>query len=1308
MTTIHDILEELAQVSTDPHDKGDKFERLMVSYFKTDPLYEAKYSNVWRWDEWPGRSGRPDTGIDLVAKERDTGEYCAIQCKFFSKSHDLQKQDIDSFFTASGKAPFTNRIIISTSDKWSRHAEDALDLQQIPVVRLRVQDLDKSAVDWSQFRLDRPDDIKLKSKKRLRPHQKKALEKVMAGFASAERGKLIMACGTGKTFTSLKIAEQLAPAGGLVLFLAPSISLISQALKEWTAEAAAPLRCFVVCSDTTVGKKRENEDIRVHDLAYPATTDAYKLLSHFNVFTTATQRLTIIFSTYQSIQVLHDAQADGLPVFDLVICDEAHRTTGVTLEGDEESHFVRIHDQTFISARKRLYMTATPRLYTDSSKTQAKEKEAVLCSMDDASLYGEEFHRLGFAEAVGGGLLSDYKVMVLAVDEKYVSKTFQRQLADVHNELTLDDAVKIIGCWNGLSKRMAQRMGDEEMGTDLAPMRRAVAFSRSIKDSKNFKEQFATIVEAYRASNQGDESYLRCEVDHVDGSFNVLKRNERLDWLKEDTRTSGNVCRILSNARCLSEGVDVPALDAVLFLNPRDSVVDVVQSVGRVMRKSEGKEYGYIILPIGIPADLTPEEALKDNAKYKLVWQVLQALRAHDDRFNAMINKIDLNKTPSENLQVIGVGGESEDDTSSRSIQHAFSFPEIGEWRDAIYAKIVQKCGDRRYWEDWAKDVAQIAERHITRIKALLEDSNPEHRETFDQFLAGLRENLNPSISDDDAIEMLSQHLITRPVFDALFEGYQFTQHNPVSVSMQNMLDVLEGQALEKETASLDKFYDNVKQRANGIDNPAGKQKIIVELYNKFFMAAFPRMAERLGIVYTPVEVVDFIIRSADAALMQEFGVGLSDSGVHVLDPFTGTGTFMVRLLQSGLIKPEDLLHKYRHELHANEIVLLAYYIAAINIEEAYHGLAGGEYQPFEGIVLTDSFQMTEDKGTVKEFIFPENNQRVVRQSQTDIRVIVGNPPYSAKQESQNDSNQNLRYPQLDAAISRSYAAYSTATNKTNLYDSYIRAIRWASDRIKDKGIICYVSNGSFIDGNAADGLRKCLADEFTSIYCFNLRGNARTQGEQRRMEKGNVFGSGSRAPIAITLLMKNPEKTGKCELFYHDIGDYLGREEKLEIISKFSSVKAVPWVKLTPNASHDWINHRDPAFDRFIPLGSREINPVKTIFNTYSSGIKTGRDAWAYNFSNDHLENNMRRMIGFYNEQVGEYKTFNGSRSKDKWPDVDQFINNDPRKISWSVGLRNDLSRFVNRDFNRTLVIRSMYRPFCKQWAYFDKYFID
>jgi predicted helicase len=910
------------------------------------------------------------------------------------------------------------------------------------------------------------------------------------------------------------------------------------------------------------------------------------------------QHMSVVFSTYHSIAVISRAQQlHGLADFDLIVCDEAHRTTGATFDDADESNFVKVHDNGFIRAAKRLYMTATPRIYGDNAKASAERDQVALCSMDDEALYGRVLHTINFSDAVKRGLLVAYKVIVLAIEETHVSRRLQSLLADADNQLKVDDAAKIVGCWKALAK---QGLASELPGENEA-MKRAVAFCQVIEpssgsrihkvSSKNIASMFQAVVQAYQDSaddvedgGEGSDAATRldCEAEHVDGSMNASQKEARLAWLKADT--PANTCRILSNVRCLSEGVDVPALDAVLFLTPRNSQIDVVQSVGRVMRNAPGKRLGYVILPVVIPTGIEPHEALADNRTYAVVWQVLQALRSHDDRFDAMVNKLDLIGSDTRKMEVIAITDKIEKKKLARSgdkasrnqdagrsqftvgepaarpealTQQDLQF-EIGDIEKAIYAKLVQKVGNRHHWEDWANDIARIARTHIGRITAVIANpANLIERAAFDSFAKELRDDLNDSISDADIVEMLAQHLITKPVFDALFDRYSFASKNPMSRAMQGVLDVLQEHRLDKETDTLQSFYDSVKLRAAGIDNAAGKQKIVVELYDKFFRNAFPRMSERLGIVYTPVEVVDFIIHSVAHILQTEFGQTLGSQGVHNIDPFTGTGTFITRLLQSGLIKPHELAHKYRHEIHANEIVLLAYYIAAINIEAVYHGIVGGEYEPFEGICLTDTFQMYEKEDLVSGLV-EDNSQRRKRQKALDIRVIVGNPPYSAGQTSANDVNENVEYPHLDERIRSTYASQSSVTMVRSLYDSYIRAIRWASDRIGKNGVVGFVTNAGYLDSSSADGLRKCLGSEFGSIYVFNLRGNQRTSGEVSRKEGGKIFGGGSRAPIAIAILVKHIDANKSGEIYFHDIGDYLSRDEKLEKIRTFASIAGI------------------------------------------------------------------------------------------------------------------------------------------------------
>lgn len=1343
MTALSNLLDSYRSAALTEREKGTYFEELICVYLRNEATYRDLYDEVWTYVDWAkgqGLSGK-DAGIDLVARTQGTGEYHAIQCKLYAEDYKVQKRDIDSFFTASGKAPFSHRIIVTTTNDWSEHAEDALQGQHLSINKIDLQALEDSQIDWAKYQSSKT--IRFKTKKQLREHQQTALNAVAAGLKDAERGKLIMACGTGKTFTSLKIAERLAGKGKRVLFLVPSLSLLSQTLTEWTQESETPLHSFAVCSDSDVGKKRKTEDDAVqvftHELRYPATTKADRLAAEMLKRHDA-EHMSVVFSTYHSIDVISRAQHErGLADFDLVICDEAHRTTGATFGDDDESNFVRIHDGADIRAAKRLYMTATPRIYGDSAKVKAESGEVTLCSMDDEALYGKELFVINFSEAVQRGLLTDYKVLVLTVEESTISRRLQDMLKDENNQLKVDDAAKIVGCWKALAKQglHEQLIGDDE------PMKRAVAFCQVISpnykgtkhkvSSVNIAEMFQSVVEAYQESEEIDEaSRLTCEAEHVDGGMNASQKEAKLKWLKAEA--PANTCRILSNVRCLSEGVDVPALDAVLFLTPRNSQVDVVQSVGRVMRNAPGKKRGYVVLPVVIPAGMEPHEALNDNQTYKVVWQVLQALRSHDDSFDAMVNKLDLIGSDPRKMEVIAITDKAEKkakkaagtsngkagkgqygigekrakyDAEGQMTQQAELTYEVGEIEKAIYAKIVDKCGNRHHWEDWANDIAKIARTHIDRIQGILE--NPEYtteKATFEAFAAELRDDLNDSITDGEIVEMLAQHLVTKPVFDALFDEYSFASHNPMSKAMQGVLDALHEHHLAKEADTLEKFYASVRQRAAGIDNAQGKQKIIVELYDKFFRNAFPKMTERLGIVYTPVEVVDFILHSVNHLLQQEFGQTLGSKGVHIIDPFTGTGTFITRLIQSGLIKPDELPHKYKHEIHANELVLLAYYIAAINIEAAYHGEVIDEYTPFEGICLTDTFQMYE-KDDLVDTLLEDNSARRKRQKALDIRVIVGNPPYSIGQGSQNDNNQNINYPMLDMRIEKTYAAKSEATSVKALYDSYIRAIRWASDRIGNTGVIGFVTNAGFLENSMADGLRKCLAEEFSSLYVFHLRGNARTSGEARRKEKDNVFGMGSRAPIAISLLVKNPQAAQHGQIHFYDIGDYLSREEKLEKITAFESVAGISeWKIITPDSHGDWLKQRDDGFEKFIVLGDKKGSGLK-LFHNFSQGVLTSRDAWAYNSSKAKLSAGMMNMIGFYNSEVTRFEhAYSGLSGKARQERVDNFINSDPTRISWSSSLLPKLVALQRGMFDSSRLTLSLYRPFTKQWLYFDGMF--
>ena len=1339
MTTIHDILSEIRLKSLTEKDKGTDFERLMKRWFLTDPRY-SEIEKIWLWEEFPSRKdfGGADLGIDLVART-EYGDYWAIQCKCYAEDTQIDKGAVNSFLANASRTfldpetlqtkEFSNLVWVQTNNKrWGSNAQEAIQGLSKDFNRISLYDLEISSVDWDKLKAGYNGDKAKLPGKQPKPHQLLAMSKAYDYFVTDnhERGKLIMACGTGKTYTSLKITEKITPQDGFVLFLVPSIALLGQTLNAWMADKQDDMRAICVCSDAKVTREMrdaDDEDASIVDLAVPATTDTRKILRQLQKYHSENNR-TVIFSTYQSIDVVKEAIDMYAREVDLIICDEAHRTTGVVLKDKAESNFVKVHKNEFIKAKKRLYMTATPRLFSANLKVRAKQDENVdiLCSMDDPEWYGEVIHRLTFSDAVAKGLLADYKVLVLTVSEEDIPSDVRSNIKKRYNaasesdkltELNFDDATKLIGCINGLSKRIK---GDDGITKQQDPlkMRRAVAFCQSINptksnpkfSSKQIAKYFHEVCEDYKSTLPEEEKQdvVNVNARHIDGSMDANTRNELVSWLKQESEDA-NECRVLCNVRCLSEGVDVPALDAVLFLSPRNSEVEVVQSVGRVMRSFKDKNYGYIIIPIIVPSDVSPEEALNDNERFKVVWTILNALRSHDENFNAHVNQINLNKKRPPKITIAGVprgsysiGASSDNDSVSLSNEEVAKQLEFrfGELQDGIYARLVEKVGDKMYWENWAKSIGEIAKKFIERISLLVKE-NPKAHSYFKEFIEGLHKNINDSIDEGQAIEMLAQHMITRPVFDALFKEYEFVHNNAVSRSMQDMLEVLESEGMEMDTVVLDDFYQSVRNNVSNIDNLEGKQTIIKNLYEKFFKGAFPLTVEKLGIVYTPIECVDFIINSVEDILKKEFNTSLTNENVHILDPFTGTGTFVTRLLQSGLIKKEDMLRKYKNEIHCNEIVLLAYYIADVNIESVFHDIMRPDhYEMYDGICLTDTFQLNEHgDNDIFSQLFPENSERLKKQKNAPVRVIIGNPPYSVGQKSANDNAQNLSYPALDARIETTYAKYSNATLKNALYDSYIKAFRWASDRIaqlKDGGIVAFISNGAWIDGLAQEGMRKCLQDEFTSIYVFNLRGNQRTSGELSRKEGGKIFGSGSRTPIAITLLVKNPaKKQEKAKIYYHDIGDYLTREQKLEIVRNFRSVNSIEWEEIQPNEKNDWINQRDGYFDSLIDLcPDKKFNKNSlSFFSINGPAISTSRDSWVYGYSKDAVVLNMKRMIENYNKQIDLHI------STDKLED-------DSSKISWSAKLKKEFTE--NKKYIPVNITRvSYYRPFCKSNIYGD-----
>lgn len=1360
--SIFDILAKIRQHSVTERQKGAFFEKLMQRWLKSDPRYCNLLEKVWLWEEFPAKAefGGKDTGIDLVART-DEGEYWAIQCKCYDENAIIDKPAVDTFLSTSSKSftdevtlktvGFSIRLWISTTDHWGPTATQTIANQNPPVQRIGLKDLEMSPVDWAKLEGGSQGNDARLAGKQLMEHQLKAISKARTHFVEEgnNRGKLVMACGTGKTYTALNLVEQLTDSKGLILFMVPSIALLGQALNDWSADSKKPFKAVCICSDSKsskITKKNNNFDDKedsIIDLPLPATTNADTIAKQLKLYRKYSEQgngMVVVFSTYQSVDAVSEAQKAILKetngeygVFDYIVCDEAHRTTGVMKDRDNESSFTKIHDDKNVQGKKRLYMTATPRLYGESAQKKAAEKDAILFSMDDEDIYGKEFFRVNFSYAVEHGLLTDYKVLVLTVNGSDLPANIKEKVENpLSKEFDFDDTTKLIGVINGLAKQV-KGDGGKTWEVDPRKMHRALAFCSSIGDlgkpgtSKNVAAVLPQLSQDYYNSLNDSEKNkaVLIEAKHIDGSMDSMQRNEKLQWLREEPENE-NVCKVITNVRCLSEGVDVPALDAVLFLSARNSQVDVVQSVGRIMRNfkkgtPEEKKYGYIIIPIVVDENQKPEEVLNNSTTFEVVWSILNALRSHDDNFNAEVNKINLNRKkndptddPSRKITIGGVALGGDDDKQDADDAVVLGADEVGkqltlrfgELKEGIYAKLVEKCGDRLYWENWAKEVGEVAKNFIARITQMVLKEGV-HKEEFENFLEGLKKNINDSIDGPQAIEMLAQHLITRPVFDALFAEYEFVRNNAVSRSMQHMVELLEDKGLTKDLDVLEKFYDSVKRNVTNIDNLEGKQSIIKSLYEKFFKGAFPLTVEKLGIVYTPVECVDFIIRSVNDILKQEFDTSLTEENVHILDPFTGTGTFITRLMQSGLIKKEDLERKYLNEIHCNEIVLLAYYIADVNIESVFHDIVKREqYLPYDGICLTDTFQLNETgDNDIFSQLFPENSERLKKQKKAPVRVVIGNPPYSVGQKSANDNAQNLSYKTLDSRIENTYAKHSKANSVKALYDSYIKAFRWASDRInsngnKDGGIVAFISNGAWLDGLGQDGMRKCFEDEFSSIYVLNLRGNQRTSGELSRKEGGKIFGSGSRTPIAITFLVKNPKaENKKAVIHYHDIGDYLSREDKLKKVKEFRSLGSgkIDWQIIEPNDKHDWINQRDGVFDTLVSLAPEKKfdTTSKSIFVPYSLGIASSRDIWVWNSSKQSLEDNMCSSIDFYNECKTKYH--NGE-------DIDY----DVTRISWNDSLIDLCKSNEKLSFDVGYIRTGLYRPFYKSNLYSQKCWIQ
>ncbi len=1340
----YELIKEKLHAIPNLRHKWSLFEKISKQFLQEHDSAN-EYESIDLWSDFKLRGNKGDRGIDMVITTASK-EYIAVQCKFHQNS--VSYNDISPFLTqllsGVGEVRFKKGIIISTSNLTSEALKAIEQIRStgmgIDIDEITEEDFIYSRIDWEKFDPTKTEDeLPLCDKKKPRSHQTEAINATKEYFSNPKnaRGKLIMACGTGKTYTSLKIMEALDPK--ITLFLAPSIALLSQTFREYAKEKSEPFYASIVCSDDKVGKSKneDNDDINFSELPLKPSTRLEDILSVYEKAQKENKHF-IIFSTYQSALRIKEAQEAGLGKIDLIICDEAHRTVGAMYssnERDDKNAFTLCHSDKNIKAKKRLYMTATPKVYSESSKAKAKESDNVIYSMDDAEIFGEEIYTLNFSKAIALDLLTDYKVIILAVRKENLSgvtNSVNQKISQLKAEGTKLDkklinnefVCKIVGTHKGLAKQDLIVLDEENKEDhnlqnqyDTAPSQRAINFCKSIQTSKNIKDSFETIMECYDEElKKKSFKNLKISIDHIDGTMNCKERLEKLENLNQ---FEPNTCKVLSNARCLSEGVDVPALDSIVFFDGKSAMVDIIQAVGRVMRKAKNKKRGYIILPIALEeSEIENLDEAVNNTNFKNIWKVIKALRSHDP---SLVDEA----TFKEKIKIFGSDDGDQDDEEpqkdktdktdqdpKQAQKTLFDAILLQDLADAVYNVMPTKLGDRNYWENFTKKTGNIARTLNNRLKMIFE-KNPEF---FHDFLDSLRGNIHQNIREDEALDMITSHIITKPIFDALFGD---NIQNPIAKALDKMVQKLATLGLEGETKDLKNLYESVKTEALHAKSQKSQQELIKNLYNTFFKEVFKKQSEKLGIVYTPIEVVDFILRATNGILKKHFNTDFNDKNITIFDPFTGTGSFIARLLskENALISDEALKEKFQKNLFAFDIVLLSYYIALINITQAAQN-RDSSLKNFKNIALTDSLDYLEEKtnkGALPLYEdLKENKDIKDTLADQNIRVIIGNPPYSAGAKNENDNNQNLSHPKLEKLVYETYGKNSTAKVGKTTRDTLIQSIRMASELLKDRGVIGFVVNGSFIDSKSADGFRKCVAQEFSHLYVLNLMGNARTSGETFKKEGGKIFDSGSRATIAIVFFVKDNSVSDNT-IDYYDIGDYLKREEKLNRLANFTDLDAIKFETITPNAKGDWINQREDGFDKLIPLKRDKKLQNPSVFDINSNGVISGRDPWVYNFFPKILTQSVQKCIDTYNADL---KRFNarfreafkqrtkGVKSGDLYKNLnDKEITTDQTKIAWTDGLKNKLIKNKNlQESNEERTRLALYRPFNKQWLYWDK----
>ena len=1098
------------------------------------------------------------------------------------------------------------------------------------------------------------------------PHeyQTEAIEKVLSKLEIEEKCKLIMACGTGKTFVSIKIMEKIVKNNGICVYFVPSISLIPQTLAQFKQNGIKDYQYHAVCSDSTAGRVDDFGSSYLKEEHIKSSTDVDTLIDALKK--KKSNMPFIIFTVYNSYEKTKIALEKLNIVPQLILYDEAHRTAG-KIDGFASKSLD-------LDGKKKIFMTATPRTYKNL------DGKNDFNSMDDNEKYGNIAYSLSFTEAVALNKLVPFRI-VLPEFKKSELKT--KKLVGKDKKLAGKD--KLSALWESIQY-------PNGTDSDLKLLQRVIAFHSTIHNSCIFagvspkkseildKEKYSD----YIMENTSDEKY-KASVSHVDSNDTASKRRREIAWLQESYHDE-NECRILSNARCLQEGVDVPALDGVAFMDPKQSPVDIIQAIGRVMRKPKGfnKEAGYVILPIPTFSGSDPESQMRKDSTYKVISNIIGAMLAHDSELASLLHQTFL----------LNRGNTSDKTYTTRSFDEYLKTL-IGNAKASTIKTVrtvMLDLVDKTYYPRYGFELGKTAVKLEERIKS--EASIVKNAKIITELQQELKDLINNSITLEDARKVLCQHAVLKPVFDQLFP--ESKENNPVSAELDKTV-----KKLDIDLHEIQDIYDSIQSEMRKMEDPIVKQEFIRMLYDSFFKGADSKASTKHGIVYTPVEAVDFILNSVNDILKSEFEKNFSDDSVKILDPFTGTGTFITRLLQSDLIPSNKLEHKYKHDINCNDIELLAYYTALANIETTYKEIKN-EYVPFKNILYTDTFSQNpkyfEDGVSWKKQhklgeTFTSAHDLLGLQKKQKLNIIIGNPPYLS-------GKTHSSHKELENKIKDTYIKASPKGMKVSMFNSYIKAFRWASDRIGKSGIIGFVTPASFITSNIISGMRKCLYEEFTDLYLLNLRGNANLSGDQRRRTGDNLFKGSSKEAIVISILVKNPkEQKQDCNIYYKEVDDYLKIEQKLQFLKDSKSIeKITDWEEIIPNKHHDWVDQRDPKlsekWNSYMKIGDKNTkgNNPKSMFNLFSRGLVTSRDAWVYNASKKDLEKNMKICIDYFNTQ--DIKNFNKDDSK--FAITEPFIKQMKKQHAQKI------------TFSDKYIRTSLYRPFIKQHLYSDTLLID